>query len=243
MAISVWSAPGQSRPPFDEATKQHFRHTKIGESFGPAWTNHWFKLELSFPAEWRNHAKVQLEFDSSGEAMVYTEAGEIQHGLTGGFGRDRRVEYIIPNNIVASGTATYYLEASCNAMFGQATLENPDPNNVGQDILDTAGDDERFYRLSCADLVAINVTAQKLLWDYVAIQQLSTCLAEGSALRNRAQRTANKIVNTFRSDDPESLARCRRLAEDILGTAWESNMEAKAVSATREGRIWALGHW
>jgi alpha-mannosidase len=217
--------------------------TQRGTTFGPAWTNHWFKVGLSFPPEWSQYPKVQLEFDSSGEAMVYTERGDIQHGLTGGFGRDRRVEYIIPDDVVASGKATYYIEASCNAMFGQANLENPDPNNVGQDILDIAGDEQRYYRLNCADLVAVNVTAQNLLWDYVAIQQLSTCLAEGSSLRYRAQRTANDIINCFRPDDPDTLSQCRKLAESILGRNWEERSGLGRSAADRKGRVLALGHW
>ncbi|WWD21813.1 hypothetical protein CI109_106301 [Kwoniella shandongensis] len=242
VSISVWSAPGRSKPTFEEAIKQDFRPTKKGESFGPAWTNHWFKVELHIPSDWQQYERVQLEFDCSGEGMVFDSSGQIQHGLTGGYGRDRRVEFIIPSDVVKSGTAVYHIEGSCNAMFGQATLENPDPNNVGQDILDTAADDERYYRLNCADLVAVDMVAQKLYWDVIALQQLSTSLPPGSAFGSRAQWTVNKIINAFQPEDEDSFKVCRRLAENLLGKDWEAKVDKDSLRPREEGQVWAIGH-
>lgn len=34
--LEVWSAPGLSKPSFEEAMKQKFKPTKKGESFGPS---------------------------------------------------------------------------------------------------------------------------------------------------------------------------------------------------------------
>ncbi len=39
-------------------------------------------------------------------------------GITGGFGGDRRVEYIIPLDARKSGTHSFVAEATCNGMFG-----------------------------------------------------------------------------------------------------------------------------
>ena len=42
----------------------------------------------------------------------------INAGITGGFGGDRRVEYIIPAEARKKGTHSFVAEASCNGMFG-----------------------------------------------------------------------------------------------------------------------------
>ena len=39
-------------------------------------------------------------------------------GITGGFGGDRRVEYIIPPAACAQGRHDFVIESSCNGMFG-----------------------------------------------------------------------------------------------------------------------------
>ena len=56
VTLTCWSAPGDSKPTFDEALAQlsNAQLTKTIEKdhlFGPAWTNHWLKVELSFPNE------------------------------------------------------------------------------------------------------------------------------------------------------------------------------------------------
>jgi alpha-mannosidase len=35
--LQVWSAPGRSKPFFDEAMKQEYKKAKKGDSFGPSW--------------------------------------------------------------------------------------------------------------------------------------------------------------------------------------------------------------
>jgi len=78
--LEVWSAPGRSKPTFAEATRQSYKPAKKGDQFGPAWTNHWFKLTLHIPSSWSEYERVQLEFDCSGEAMVFTTDGDPIHG-------------------------------------------------------------------------------------------------------------------------------------------------------------------
>ena len=47
-------------------------------------------------------------------------------GLTGGFEGDRRVEFILPSSARKGSSVTYYIEASCNGMFGQSGIDPPD---------------------------------------------------------------------------------------------------------------------
>lgn len=143
VSIEVWSAPKLSKPTFEEAKRQTYKPAKKGESFGPSWvsprrvhsfgyasntpqTNHWFKVTVHIPKNFEKYERVQLEFDCSGEAMVYGTDGHVYHGLTGGFAIDRRVEFIIPDEHRKAGVGHYYIEASCNAMFGQNGENAPD---------------------------------------------------------------------------------------------------------------------
>jgi alpha-mannosidase len=126
--LQVWSAPGRSKPTFEEAKRATYKPAKKGESFGPSWTNHWFKVTIHIPAEWAEYERVQLEFDSTGESMVFNTDGFPLHGLTGGFGGDRRVEFIIPEAQRKAGVAHYFIEATCNKLGGQNDIHAPDDN-------------------------------------------------------------------------------------------------------------------
>ena len=80
VSLEVWSAPGLTKPMFDEAKRQSYKPTHKGESFGPSWTNHWFKVTVRIPKEWEEYETVQLEFDPSGEGMVFTTDGDPLQG-------------------------------------------------------------------------------------------------------------------------------------------------------------------
>lgn len=62
--------------------------------------------------------------------MIYTTDGVPLQGITGGYGGDRRVEYIIPPDARKAGKHELVIESSCNGMFGVPwngdTIEPPD---------------------------------------------------------------------------------------------------------------------
>ena len=68
--LEVWSAPGLSKPSFEEAMKQTFKPAKKGLSLGPSWTNHWWKVSIKIPDYWAQYERVQFEFDPGCEAMI-----------------------------------------------------------------------------------------------------------------------------------------------------------------------------
>lgn len=50
--MSVWSAPGDSKPTFAEALeglKGETRPYRVGDWIGKSWTNHWVDAELIIP--------------------------------------------------------------------------------------------------------------------------------------------------------------------------------------------------
>lgn len=80
VTLQAWSAPGLERPPAQRAIKAHpYRECKVGESFGPSWSTHWFRLAIAIPPAWRG-CEVHLLWDSNSEAMVY-ENGVPAQGL------------------------------------------------------------------------------------------------------------------------------------------------------------------
>ena len=222
--MEVWAAPGRTKPTFIEASNARYSPTTKGHRFGPSWTNHWVKITLNVPQAWEECERVQLEFDSSSEAMVYSSEGEPLQGLTGGTEVDRRVEFIIPEH-ERKKTVQYFIEVSANKRGGQAGSRLP--------VLE-----DNFYELKTADLVAVDMVAWNLMWDFRVIQQLSTELPADSSLAMRAQWTAHEIMNAFRKGDRSSLDVCRKAAKAILGENWQDIEPPKHA-----GTLWGLGHW
>lgn len=220
-----WSAPGRTKPTFAEAVRALARDGKTatkGQQFGPSWTNHWFRVDLKIPKSWTEYERVQFEFDGSGEAMIWTTEGLPLQGLTGGFGEDRRVEFIIPERAVKAGSYTFYVESSCNGMFGIDNMDPPDQN--------------RFYALNSADLVVPNQDAWRLMWDFQALHGLVDVLPDDSSVRNRAMYVANEIMNVFQTGSLESVRKARVVAEQVLGKKWEDNDDRSG------GTLWGVGH-
>ncbi|KAF8259316.1 glycosyl hydrolases family 38 N-terminal domain-containing protein [Lactarius quietus] len=230
--LQRWSAPGLTKPSFAEALKHEFHPAKKGESIGPSWTNHWYKITVHIPPEWKDYERVQFEFDPGCEAMIYTTDGTPLQGITGAFGGDRRVEYIIPAEARKKGTHSFVAEASCNGMFGVPwngdTIQPPDNN--------------RYFQVASADLVVPNMPAWGLLWDFTALRQLIDTLPGNSTLQNKALTVANAIMNTFRKNDPESLIAARKLADEVFGENWEERGAAIYKDGPEVAQVWGIGH-
>ncbi|KAI0713074.1 glycoside hydrolase family 38 protein [Cerioporus squamosus] len=230
--LEVWSAPGLSKPSFEEAMKQKFRPASKGESFGPSWTNHWWKVSVTIPSYWEQYERVQFEFDPSCEAMIYSTDGTPLQGITGGGGGDRRVEYILPRSAVKAGKHEFVIESSCNGMFGVPwngdTIAPPDMN--------------RYFGLASADLVVPNMEAWHLLWDFQALRQISESVPGNTALQNKALTTANAIMNVFEKGDVHSLTAARNLAEEVFGEDWAQKGEKVYEEGAEKAQVWGIGH-
>lgn len=151
--LSVYSPPDLSRPTFKEATSNEFRPTQVGESFGPSWSTHWFKIQLTVPSSLADKEHLEFHWDANNEGLIWTEKGEPVHGLTGG---GERTEYILPKDYRDGKEHVFYVEMACNGMFGNAPggdgIQPPDP--------------DKHYRLNTADIVAVNLDARGLSIDF-----------------------------------------------------------------------------
>ncbi|KAF9264572.1 glycoside hydrolase family 38 protein [Marasmius fiardii PR-910] len=229
--LQAWSAPGLTKPSFEEAMKQKFRTAKKGDSFGPSWTNHWWKVRVNIPGYWQQYERVQFEFDPGCEAMIFTTDGHPLQGITGGYGGDRRVEYIIPQEAREKGFHEFVIESSCNGMFGVPmtgdTIDPPDMN--------------RYFSLASADLVVPNQDAWHLLWDFTTLREIADTVPGNSSLQNKALVAANEIMNTFGNGDAPSIRKCRRIAESVFGEGWQAEAD-KIYKNPEEANVWGIGH-
>ena len=170
-------------------------------------------------------------------------------GITGGFGGDRRVEYIIPLEARKKGTHSFVAEATCNGMFGVPwngdTIQPPDVRSfifsTPHETL-TAFQPNRYFQLASADLVVPNMTAWGLLWDFTTLRELIETLPGNSTLQNKALTVANAIMNTFYNNDPESIPAARKLADEVFGENWEEHGVDIYKYGPEESQVWGIGH-
>ena len=224
--LSVWDAPGQSRPSFKEATSHEFKPSHIGAWFGPSWSTHWFKVVLTVPAELRHKQLLELHWDANNEGMVWTEDGRPLQGLTGG---GERVEWVLPDSFRDGRAHTIYIEMACNGMFGNApggdSIQPPDPN--------------KFFQLRQADIVAVNSDARQLFIDFWIIGDAAREFPQDSWEQHKALKVATDIVEAFELGNKESLKNCRRIAQEYIGP----NVDSEKVYQTGgEPLVYAIGH-
>ena len=125
----------------------------MGQSFGPSWSTHWFRVEIKVPPSLKDKDHLEFHWDADNEGLIWTEKGEPVHGLTGG---GERVEWILPQSFRDGKVHIFYIEMACNGMFGCApggdSIQPPKP--------------DKYYMLKTADIVAINVDSRALLYDF-----------------------------------------------------------------------------
>lgn len=223
--LSVWDAPGQTRPTFKEATSHEFRPTHVGEAFGPSWTTHWFKVQLTVPAELRNKDHLELHWDANNEGMVWTEDGNPLQGLTGG---GERVEWVLPDAFRDGAEHVIYIEMACNSMFGNA---------AGGDNIQPPSPD-RYFQLSKADIVAVNVEARQLWIDIWVIGDAAREFPTDSWEQHKALKVCNDIINTYEVGNQESILKGRKIAQEYLG---ENVNSEKVYASGKEHIVYAIG--
>ncbi|KAK0733432.1 glycoside hydrolase family 38 protein [Lasiosphaeria miniovina] len=224
--LSVWDAPDQTRPTFDDAVSHEFKETSVGSWFGPSWTTHWFKVVLKVPEDLLDKHLLELHWDGNNEGLVWTEDGNPLQGLTGG---GERVEWILPESFRDGREHTIYIEMACNGMFGNAAggdaIQPPDPN--------------KYFQLSRAEIVAVNPDARQLYIDIWIIGDAAREFPSDSWEQHKALNICNKIIDTFELGNKDSLKACRTIAEDYLGPNVNS---AKVYDTGKEALVFGIGH-
>ncbi|KAG2432931.1 hypothetical protein HXX76_008661 [Chlamydomonas incerta] len=200
VSLEVYSHPKDvPYPPYDVAIKMPYRPTAVGEAFGPSWTTHWFRVRARVPADWAGEGPLMFRWDSGSEAMLYLDGPTPRQGIT-----DQRNEYMLAPAAVAGQELVFYVEMAANGMFGNTTDGILPPN------------EDRYFTLKAAELAVPDLEVTGLYHDLRALTGLARELPVGTATGEAALYTANKIVNTYRRGDPQSVAACRALAASVL---------------------------
>lgn len=208
--ISVASTTKPLQAPTQEYLKSlKYRDTNIGESFGPTFSMHVFRLIIRVPAQMHNQP-VHLLWDSNSEALVLSENGEPRQGLVGGNHWARRADYPLfpdrPNSVGQMGeTLTVYVEIACNGLFGAGRggeIEPPDRT--------------RYFELEECCLAIFNPSAWDLIHDVTLLSGLAEHLPEGPR-RAQALQTANEVINVVDVAKQSTYARGRKVAAKFLG--------------------------
>ncbi|KAJ3111536.1 Glycoside hydrolase, 38 vacuolar alpha mannosidase [Phlyctochytrium bullatum] len=200
IALTVYSVPDLKRIPFSEAIKGEFRPAKVGDSFGPGWATHWFKVTLTVPADYAGE-QVIFNFDPDCEGMIWSLDGVPQQGITPG----NHIDYRLTKAAKPNEHFSFYIEIACNGMFGNGDggfIEPPDPN--------------REFTLKKAELAVPNLEAWALLWDVEILLGLVKDMPSSAQISADALYTANQIANTFRWNQPESVAQARKISTSFF---------------------------
>ncbi|MCJ1477518.1 Alpha-mannosidase 2C1 [Lambiella insularis] len=225
--LSVYSPPDLARPTFKEAVENEFKPTNVGDSFGPSWSTHWFKVQIRVPEQLAKKELLEFHWDANNEGLIWSEDGEPLQGLTGG---GERKEWILPDAFRDGNGHTFYVEMACNGMFG----------NAGGDIIQPPNP-ERYFQLAEADIVAVNVQARELFVDFWEIGDAAREFPGDSWESHEAQQVGNAIMDAFISGrgSQESIVKGREIARKYIGDKADSH---EVYETEEKPIVFAVGH-
>jgi alpha-mannosidase len=197
VVLTVFDTP--DRISYEEALRGVYRPAQVGESFGPAWSTHWFRVQAKVPAEWAGK-EVHFLWDSSSEACVWKD-GSPRQGLTGtgtlpwemSMGR---LAYRLERAVDANIEFDFYVEMACNGLFGS--------------------EPKATFLLKRAEIALFDRDAWDLYWDFVVVADMAQLLPANSPRAGQALWTANAMINACRFDDRSTWVEARKLAADFL---------------------------
>ncbi|KAI9003260.1 alpha-mannosidase 2C1-like protein [Gaertneriomyces semiglobifer] len=233
VSLSVYSVPDGKRIPFAEAIKGDYQPARVGQSFGPTWSTHWFKVTIGIPSSFAGK-EVQLIFDPSCEGLVWSTDGQPLMGITGGGNGDRHVEYLLTKKAKDDEHFELYIEIACNGMFGAGAGGN---GSINPPVMN------RQYRLETAELVVPSKEAYHLLWDFEILLGIVKEVGEGTQLSWDALRTADQIVNTFRNDTPATIAEARRISTEFFKKRTDFGYQQHVMTAVGNCHIDTAWLW
>lgn len=219
--LSKWSAPGQERPTFEDAVSHQFEDFDIPHAFGPAWTTHWIKVQLTIPEELREKEHLEFHWDAGNEGMVWTEDGNPVQGLSAG----ERPEWILPEAFLDGKEHTFYVEMACNEMFGNGSGIQP-PN------------ENKYYTLRKAEIVAVNLPARQLWIDLWIIGDAARELPRDSWEQHKALATINRMIDALDVGSRDSVLKAREIARDYTGNV----DSADVYKSGEEPMVYGVGH-
>ncbi|XP_077998328.1 alpha-mannosidase 2C1-like isoform X2 [Glandiceps talaboti] len=197
--IKHFAAP--DRIPYQEAVTQTFKDAKTGQSFGPVWSTHWFKVDISVPEKWQGR-EVRLVWNSGSEAMVWQD-GEPLQGLTGDC--QLRKDFILSKKLTKKELRhTVYIEMACNTPFG-----------AGGGLIQ-APDMSKQFTLSTVEIAVFDRDVYDLLMDFELLVDMVKHMSEEDQRSYQALYTANRMVNVCKIGDRHTYKEAHQIAKEFF---------------------------
>ncbi|XP_076038916.1 alpha-mannosidase 2C1-like [Oratosquilla oratoria] len=222
--ILYWKMPGGEGSwqnwTFNQVAVQSFTPIDIGQSFGPTWTTHWFKVRFTIPLDWQDK-EVVLVWKSQNEAMIWSSRGEPLQGLSSGTGHEMRTTFPLRSDAMVAGKQQkVYIEMACNKTFKMEKdgLINQKQKDEGQN-----------FKLEVAELRLFDRDVYNLVMDLQIMYDLAKYLPDDPR-GYEALYAANHIINAV-STDNWSIA--KQTAADFF---------AKSKNGSRAHCLALMGH-
>ncbi|KAI8817665.1 glycosyl hydrolases family 38 N-terminal domain-containing protein [Fimicolochytrium jonesii] len=219
--LEVSSVSDLQRIPFDQAIKGDFSPAKVGDKFGPTWSTHWFRVTIDIPASFKGE-EVELIFDPTCEALVWSTDGEPLMGITGDNNIDRHVEYRLTKNATGKEHIELYIESACNGMFGAG---------VGGNGSIQPPENDRYFKLATAEIIVRNKVAWELLGDMEVLVAMIKELPKDSQASWDALSTANTIANVASYDDESSLVEAKKISAEFFAKRADVGFPQHVITA------------
>ena len=225
VSLTVYAAP--DRIPYAGAVRGTYRPTQVGEVFGPPWSTHWFRVELTIPPDWVGQ-EVHFLWDSSSEATIWLD-GEPRQGFTGSeraYGsrpEPLRPAYRLTRSAAGGEHLTLYVEMACNRLFGV--------------------DQRARYVLEQAELGVFDRAAWDLFWDFQVIADMAQELPENTPRAGQALQAGNRMVNAIRLEDCNTWTAARQIAHEFLSAHngdGQHNLTALGYAHLDTAWLWPL---
>ncbi|HWB53020.1 MAG TPA: glycoside hydrolase family 38 C-terminal domain-containing protein, partial [Tepidisphaeraceae bacterium] len=100
---------------------KNWKSAKIGQSFGPAWATHWFKLRFKVPADFKGE-RIDLLWNSHSEATLWIDGRSIQ-GLNVEPNGSARKDAVLLEKARGGETLDIQIEMACNSLFGAGNAQ------------------------------------------------------------------------------------------------------------------------
>ncbi|KAF2368932.1 Glycoside hydrolase family 38 N-terminal domain [Trinorchestia longiramus] len=185
--LTHWALPGGDgaweKWTFELIIKQPFTPAKVGTSFGPTWSTHWFQVVLSIPDTWKGK-QVVLRWDSSSEATLWSPDGHVLQGFSSSLGDQFRTDYIVASKYDGTTPSViYYVEMASSRILGTTNGDQIDPPPP-----------DKTFSLRRAEVAVLDATVYKLTRDLEVLTQLVDEMSS-ETVGYTALFTGNQMVN------------------------------------------------
>lgn len=192
-----------------DLNKLSFKTASVGDKFGPTFSTHVFRLDVTVPDNFDRSLPLHLIWDSNSEAMVMSEDGTPIQGLVGGDHWARRADCLLfppcdEKDSPGPVKKRVYVEISCNGLFGAGRGGDIEPPDM-----------DRTYTLDECCLAVFDPKAWALIHDVTLMQGLAKHLPD-TPRKSQALQIANDVVNEVDVADPLTYEAGRKVASKFL---------------------------